>query len=355
MSFYLIIFTLIISVTFLNIKLYKDSKILFYSLVFVFFVLFVGFRYEVGGDWYAYLEHYKEISFDDIWFFISSWDPGYVIVEYISKYLGLGIVGVNTLCAIIFFSCFFYFIKVFKIKLSYALLIAYPYLILVVLNGYSRQGVAIGLGMLFISLIYQKKFFKSFLSLFFAVLFHKTAVILSLLYLYVFLHSKNKFIYKLLTLSIVFIFIFFIYKLYILEWMSLIKHYAIEKMQSTGGVIRISINVIAASLLLFFSKRYKKVYDDYNIWMFFGYMSYFMLFTALFFKTTTIADRLCLYFYPLQIVIFPRILALFKAREMKYIFFFALICFYSFVLLVWLLFAQHREAWIPYKNFLFLE
>jgi len=81
--------------------------------------------------------------YDSFWEALSSWDPGYVVLEYISFYLGLKIYGVNTLCAIIFLLSFFYFINVFNIKLPYALLIAYPYLIMVVVNGYSRQGVAV--------------------------------------------------------------------------------------------------------------------------------------------------------------------------------------------------------------------
>lgn len=131
----------------------------------LYFIIFIGLRYQVGGDWGAYLNHYQNLELNNFLGNLLSWDPGYVVLEYISKIFGFGIYGVNVLCAIIFMSSFVYFNKVFKIPLSFSLLIAFPYLIMVVVNGYSRQGVAIGLLMVVCALYYQKKYLKSFLFL----------------------------------------------------------------------------------------------------------------------------------------------------------------------------------------------
>lgn len=349
------IFSYIVVANLLSIRFYRDAKKFFYFLIFVFFVVFVGLRYQVGGDWASYLIHYENLDFENILLSFFEWDPGYVLFEYISKYLGLGIAGVNILCAITFFTCFFYFIKVFKIKLSHALLIAFPYLILVVVNGYTRQGVALGFGMLFVAFLYQRKLFKSFLALIFAVLFHKTAILLIILYIRETISNTKNNLAKLATIVISLLLGILVSISFQSECWSMIKNYIEYQMQSSGAIIRILVNIIPLVLLVVFSKRYKSIYNDYRLWILFGYITLSMLFLGIFFKITTVADRLCLYFYPLQIVIFPRVLQLIKNREVKYMYFFALICLYSSILLIWLLFAAHRGSWIPYRNFLFLE
>jgi len=356
MSVYIIIFFSIIAfLIFIKCKITKRVNFFLYLFTFISLTIFIGLRHQVGGDWGAFLKHFKtlkERSFRDN---LLTMDPGYVLLEYISYYLGLGIYGVNTLCGIIFLLCFFYFIKTFNIRLPYALLIAYPYLIMVVVNGYSRQGVAIGLGMVFWALLYKDKVLKSVFFLILSALFHKTALILSLLYIKN-LRLKLRFKYIIsITISCIVFLLFF--KFFQDRFEHFINYYFIKKMHSTGAIIRILINILAGMLLVIFSKQYKKLYDDYNINFLVFIISVAMLCLAIFQKTTTVADRLLLYFYPVQIIIFPRILYLLlhteKNRALAPLYLFCLISLYTGILFVWLLFAVHRNYWIPYDNLLF--
>jgi len=72
------------------------------------------------------------------------------------------------------------------------------------------------------------------------------------------------------------------------------------------------------------------------------------------FPFSTAVDRLLLYFYPLQIVVFYRMIKLIASPELKYIYFLMILCMYTTILIIWMKLAIHRDAWIPYNNLLFI-
>ena len=347
-----IFFTILFSFLFAKSKISNEVKLLSYGIVFLLFTLFIGLRYKVGGDWDAYLEHFRHLEFQYFFDNLLNWDPGYVLLEYISLYLGLDIYGVNTLCAIIFLFSFFYFIKTFNIKLPYALLVSYPYLIMVVVNGYTRQGVAVGIGMLFMGFLYKKELPKTIICLILAVLFHKSAIVLALFYLLEIKLSIKKLI---IIGGVIAGILFLMYIIFQAKIQSMYTHYIEKQMHSVGAIIRISVNVLAGVLLIAFFKQYKKIYDDYdiNILTFFISLIAFLLATVA--RITTVSDRLLLYFYPFQIIVFPRILYIINRinKYLGFIYFIFLILLFSGVLFVWLFFAAHRYAWLPYDNLLF--
>ena len=321
-------------------------------LLFFFLIFFIGLRDKVGGDWDSYLRLFQQIHDQNLFSSLLSGDPAYVLIEQIADFLGLGIYGVNFVGSVLFFYSFYIFAKSFKIDLSFALLIAFPYLIMVVVQGYTRQGVALGLVMALYASFHNKEFKKSILFYILAILFHKTAIIAGVIYL------SNKKYLNWKTLFLLVIIVLVMYKLVIearLEYF--IRGYFINKMHSNGAFVRILVNVFAALLLFLFAKSWKYKYDDYQIWKLFGVISIFILIFTLTTNATTIGDRIMLYFYPLQIVVFVRLLYIIKDKNMKYIYFMSLLVMYWSILLVWLNYAVHRDAWMPYDNLLlkFLE
>ena len=350
LTYYFSFFTIFLS-NLINLKLAKDSKFFIYSLFGFFLIFFIGFRHEIGGDWTAYLNHFENFDTSSIFSIFKSWDIGYAFFEYISSVFGFGIYGVNTLCAIFFTLSFLYFIKIFNLKLSRALLIAFPYLIMVVAMGYSRQGVAIGFIMVFFALLYQRKLLKSLVFLLLATLFHKTAIV-SIIVLFL----NRRFInFKTIGISIP----FFVLGLYILlpRLEGFYINYFLQQMQSSGAVIRILINITASIVLIIFAKRYKNIFgeNDFEFWKPFIYISIVMFLFAILLNITTIADRILLYFYPLQIVVFSRMLYLIKDKNLKNICFLGYILFSFLILFIFLNFGTYSEHWIPYNNLLLME
>ena len=347
---YIQTYFIILLSNFIRLKFSKKAISFFTFIVMLYFIIFIGLRHQVGGDWKAYLSHYENLEFNGILFNLLSWDPGYVLLEYISKISNFGIYGVNVLCAILFLYGFLYFLKSFKIPISFALLIAFPYLIMVVVNGYSRQGVAIGFTMAMIGGFYSQKLLKSIVFFILAIMFHKTAIVTGIIYLF----QKRISFKRKFFLYIVFILIAALaYLIFQKQFEVFLTYYFLNAMQSSGGLIRIMTNVLASTLLFIFAKRYKKYFDDFILWKWIGLLSIFILFFTLLTNATTIGDRILLYFYPLQIVVFYRILLLIRDKNLKYLYFFGIITLYLSMLVIWLNFAAHRFAWIPYDNLLF--
>lgn len=351
MVIYFLTFLTILLSNLINIKLAKDSKFFIYTLFGFFLIFFIGFRHEIGGDWTAYLNHFENFDTSSIFSIFNSWDIGYAFFEYISSVFGFGIYGVNTLCAIFFTLSFLYFIKIFNLKLSRALLIAFPYLIMVVAMGYSRQGVAIGFAMVFFALLYQRKLLKSLVFLLLATLFHKTAIV-SIIVLFL----NRRFInFKTIVISIPFVVLY----VYILlpRLQGLYINYFLQEMQSSGAIVRIFINIVASFILIVFAKRYKTIFGerDFEFWKPFIYISIVVFLFAILLNITTIADRILLYFYPLQIVVFSRMLYLIKDKNLKNICFLGYILFSFLILFIFLNFVTYSEHWIPYNNLLLME
>jgi len=56
-----------------------------------------------------------------------------------------------------------------------------------------------------------------------------------------------------------------------------------------------------------------------------------------------------LYALPIQLFVFSYLPDIFKGKNSS-ILVFLIICYYALVLFVWLNFANHAQAWVPYDN-----
>src|SRR6188474_963096 len=66
-------------------------------LLFALLTLFIGLRYQVGGDWNNYLMHFKAmhyLKFSDV---LSLEDPAYYVFNWVIADAGLSIAWVNLL------------------------------------------------------------------------------------------------------------------------------------------------------------------------------------------------------------------------------------------------------------------
>ena len=105
--------------------------------------------------------------------------------------------GVNMACGIIFMTGLTVLCRQ-QTKPWLGLSVAFPYLIIVVAMGYTRQGVALGLFFLAIASIERGLFRRYIAFIAVAALFHKTAILM--IAFGIFLHRKN---WKLQVLAVV--------------------------------------------------------------------------------------------------------------------------------------------------------
>ncbi len=316
-------------------------------LLVIFLMFFVGFRKEVGGDWNSYLTWFDRIKIEGLNFSLESMmlsNFGYNLLNALSSKLGWGIYGVNFICAGVFLLGLYYFLRELEYPLM-GLLIAYPYLIMVVGMGYTRQSVAIGLTLASLISIKKNRNTLAFFLIVIAITFHKTAAI-ALLY---FIFSKRRKLF-LSVFTIVSILSFpFLIKIF----QNFYSLYVENPMVSFGGKYRALMNFLPAILWIVLRKTgtFGENYGDEKVW---DFMSFLAAILSLFaFANLTFGDRMLLYFYSIQMVFYDRLKSYLDAFQKPVLSNIVTIGYLS-AMIIWMFFGVHAESWIPYNN-LFME
>jgi hypothetical protein len=121
-------------------------------------------------------------------------------------------------------------------------------------------------------------------------------------------------------------------------------------MASSGAAIRIAMNAVPALVFLVFRKRFGLT-DAQRIfwtWMSLGALAFIGLLVVT--PSSTAVDRVALYWIPLQLYVWSRVPQAMGQRTGTRRQWLALVLAYSFaVQFVWLIFADHSYAWLPYQ------
>jgi len=307
--------------------------------------LFIGLRYEVGGDWSNYLRMLDRVQYDSLT--VMS-DPGYTAISQLSLKLGWGIYGVNVICGFIFSLGLAIFCRNLPRPLL-ALAVAVPYLIIVVAMGYSRQGVALGIAMIGLVALTRQQKLLFFILIILATTVHKSAFLL--LPIAALASTKNRTLIF-ISVGVLSGFIYFIFLSSVYE--NLITNYIEAQYGSQGALVRLAMNAIPAIILLLWSHRFKFNAVEEPLWKIFAYLSLFLLGLLFVTNASTALDRIGLYMLPIQLVVFSYLPEIFsKSRALSQWIVFGIISYYGLVLFVWLNFATHANLWLPYQSLLF--
>jgi hypothetical protein len=308
----------------------------------IFMILMIGLRFQVGADYEAYLRIFDYVSRLTFLEALQRDDPGYHVLNWIVASFDGSMWLVNVVCGGIFG---WGLLRLCQTEPSprTAALIAIPYLVVVVAMGYTRQAVAIGFIMAGIaSLARGGSSMKFIVYVAFAALFHKTAVIV--LPLAIFAGQRNHFLNALAVLAAA-------YGLYgaLLEDSvdKLVVNYLDARYESQGAAIRVAMNIVPALLILFAGRRL--CLDDrmLRFWRLVAFTALACVPALFLLPSSTAVDRVALYLLPIQVVGIGRSILLFKSYGAAR----ALIVGYCFaVLYVWLNFASHSFAWLPYRT-----
>jgi len=139
--------------------------------------LFIGLRHQVGGDWGAYLRHLDSQIGRGISDVLAGGDPGYYLLNWLAVHGGANIYAVNLVCGLIGAIGLVAFSRTQPRPLL-AIAIATPYLVNIVMMGYTRQGAAIGLGMLGLAALVKARNRQFVFWVLAAITFHKSAIVL---------------------------------------------------------------------------------------------------------------------------------------------------------------------------------
>ena len=350
---YIIIFLIPFLFIFKNFDISDKYDFFIWYLYIFFLIIYVGFRFEVGGDWLQYLFAIEQKKGQP---FIPSLrgDIGYEFLIFIISYLDLSILTFNLITAIIFILGLSSFALKQPCPWS-VMAIASSYLIVVAGMGYSRQSLAMGFGLFATKYLIDKKFYKSIILLLLGSLFHISLLIYGIMYLAIIKFNKNLIYLGFIIILLLYIVLNFeitIFQLTI-RMQTLINYFIFEGNQiylSKGSVIRLGIGSIAAILFILFYKNYTTDVLERKIFLI---MSFFVIFLFIIsFNYSVFADRLNIYFMTLQLYVFSRTPYVFKKIINIYFTKIIIIFVYLTILLIWLITSQYTIMWIPYQNYL---
>jgi len=291
---YAVIFTSLFCNIFVELSSSKNkTKIKLFT--FFLLVFFLGLKFQIGVDWYAYEYWYRLIG-NDRWTDVRT-DIGFKYLLVGANWLGLDYYTFN--CLITFFSLSIFF-KFWQHRLSLAII---PF-VLIFYKGYgallfdqTRQLITFSISLLAIQYLLQGKKTAYFFSLVVATLFHPSAICL-------FLYSMIKSIrLKKHTMVIV----------YVLGVVLGVLH--IDLFASMGRAIE-SHNVDAAGA---FGKLVRYMTRDKVSFFTFGMVERFMLFIIYIYmydKRMYINDKTYRFFYNLGLIYFYLSLFLFNYPTM---------------------------------------
>ena len=363
----MIYYSIFLYITFFCIReqISKYHSINFHHFLFLLFLLFfIGLRYEIGVDWFAYLSIYKQIGILNLNEAIGhDYSILYYLVNWLGFNLNLNIWFVNLICSFFFLLGIFYVMKSSPYPWL-ILLISFPYTILAFSMNYTRQSAAFGLTLVVLYFLCRKKIFKSLFFFILSTQFHISSIILAPVFLFSYVKIDFKKYFFILLLNIFLFFYLYIngyFNSYIHMYLY-IKGYGFHGeglnmstygINSEGTPFRLGLNAISGLLFLYFYKIFK-----INIillrYMFFSSVISIMVFLFMvIIGPLTIFDRLCLYFMPLQLYFLSYLLYFLNNFKDKYFLKIFIIIFYSFYLIIWFNFTNFHVHWVPYLTFLF--
>lgn len=315
-----------------------------WRLMFGLLVLMVGLRHEVGGDWLTYIEHVHRASFDTLKQAVTKGDPAYNALNWLAAQLNLGAYFVNMVCAALFAWGLVVFCRAQPLPWL-ALVVSVPYLVTVVAMGYTRQGVAIGLAMLGLVALADRKILRFVMFVALAATFHKSAVIL--MPLAVLAGTKRK-VWTALWVGLASVLFYVLLLQDAVDALS--AGYLGAQYESSGAAIRVAMNAVPAALFLWFRQRFAMSDADRSFWtwMALGALAFIGLLVVS--PSSTAVDRVALYWIPLQLFVLSRLPdAMAQEPGLNLVWTRLVVAYSAAVLFVWLFFATHAFAWLPYQ------
>ena len=321
-------------------------KALGWQIFAIFLALFIGFRQEVGGDWFHYtktVEHFASLDLATVLSDPGNSDPAFALLCWLSAGLG-GDYFVNLVCAMLFTAGLIEFCRN-QPNPWLALVVAIPYLVIVVAMGYTRQGVAIGIAMPALVALTQGRLLKFIFLISIAATFHKTATILIPLAIFSGIERRWSVFFAVAATGPLAFF------LILRESIDrLVEGYIYDGMESSGAIFRVIMNLLPSIVFLIANRKFPMGQAIRTFWVWMSIAAILFVPALILSPSSTVVDRIALYWIPLQIFVWSRVpQALSGGRTSERLLRWTVVLYSFSVIVTWLLLGQHSYAWIPYR------
>ena len=314
----------------------------------LFLTVLVGLRHQVGGDWFNYQAMYLKMVGAPLSELFENGDPGFQLLNWLSFKAEGGTYFVNLMAGLIFSVGVVAFCRQ-QPRPWLALAVAVPYMVIVVGMGYSRQAIALGLALLGLVGIAKQSNFQFVLCVALAATFHKSAVLLVPIAV---LATPGSRLWTGLWVGIATVVLYYLLLADSVD--GFVTNYLDARYQSEGAAVRIAMNALPATILLLFQKKFVWQPAERNLWTSMSVLALACVAWLLVSSSSTAVDRVALYLIPLQLFVFARLPDLLGSGRSVRTWVIAVVVYYAAVLLVWLNFATHAFAWVPYNSWFFV-
>lgn len=305
--------------------------------------LMIGLRWKIGPDWPAYLDifNYTKLFFLDQ--ALGRQDPGFMLLNLALHQVDAPFWMLNLICGSIFTAG----LTAFAARQPnpwLAMLIAFPYLVIVVAMSGDRQSVALGLLFFAFNAFERQQLFRFTALVLLAALFHGSTLLILPICLFSYTHSPIlRALLLAATIAIGFYFFEHIFNIYALR-------YSREKIQSTGVAYRLAMNAGAALLFLIFRRRSLIEPHQAKLWRNISLCTLALAGVLVIIPSSTAVDRFLLYLFPLQFFVLSRIpSALTQSRQAAGQLTLLVIAYAAAVQVVFLQFGTFSSYYIPYR------
>ena len=319
------------------------------GLLYFFFILFVGTRLDTGCDFETYFHRFRQLT-PEYASLSSITEPGYYLLTFAIKKLGMDFVWVNVIGA----SIFFYFL--FKLSRNHPrplLLITLTFSMLIVQLSMSglRQALAVAFLMGALDAFMKGRRIHVAIYILIGSTFHQSVIILLPL---AFMVGRSFSMARVLAAMVVLMPI----AVYLLsDRMSVYQDRYLEQiygeMNSGGAIFRLGILVLTALLFEIYSKKMARLHPNaYSLMRLFSLVSFALIPVLLI--NSVAAHRLIYYVVPMQAFTLAALPAAIFVRTkwIKLATMFPIGLYIAYIL-VWFSISRHAHiCYIPYNSYL---
>ena len=244
MTIYYLTFLVLFIVGFIyeHLQLKKGVEVFFIGITLLLMQLVYGLRYEVGVDWFNYIDVYKR-HVGNAWSF-STPELAYKYLNVFSDMLGTGIFGVVFVST--FLMLVFSFAAPYRLRINpfYFMALIAPYHLVVSGVNLTRQSVAMSVFIFAITYLIQKKKLHYAMWVIFASMFHFSAI---LMLAFLFIDFKKRHLLPPLL---------FIFIPLLAIALKFYGQYLDSDMENAGLILRVGFLFPAAFLILAHKKKW---------------------------------------------------------------------------------------------------
>ena len=324
---------------------------IFWGLAFVVVVVFVGLRHHVGMDWNNYLFMIQKANIGSWWQSFNVVEPGYATLLWIAGQHGWGIYGAYSIGTLIFAAGLFRYASTTPAPWI-ALLVAMPYLVIVISMSAARQAVAAGVLLWLVADWSRASVQKRVMLILLAGSFHFSAVIFLA---FVLLDLRLPIWVKVAGTALMVGFMVYITQ-HLGSTDHILDNYIIgqtELTKSTGALFHVLLNGGPALMCFFFSRRDRATLIPDVLHNNLVTMAILLIPLAL--VASTAASRMTIYLFPVSMWIFAAFPLLLKDSNKEILYKIFLGIFFVGLMIFWMSAGNSAIAYLNYQNVLFIS